>query len=76
MSRISFCQACSNEKHGVKTRKHIEHTCGNQGFVDKHITTVKVLKSIVKEIKEINGWGSHYMLPIGIIERKIEELKD
>lgn len=30
MSRKAFCQACSNEKHGVKTRRAVEHTCGKQ----------------------------------------------
>lgn len=26
--RKNFCQACSNKKFGVKTRKHVWHTCG------------------------------------------------
>ncbi|MEQ9426962.1 MAG: hypothetical protein RJQ09_21240 [Cyclobacteriaceae bacterium] len=28
MSRISICQACINEKHGIKTRIAALHTCG------------------------------------------------
>lgn len=26
--RIAVCNACSNEKHGVKTRIAVKHTCG------------------------------------------------
>lgn len=28
MSKMAFCLACSNEKHGVKTRVSLKHTCG------------------------------------------------
>lgn len=28
MSRIAFCEACSMQKHGAKTRIALEHTCG------------------------------------------------
>lgn len=28
MARISYCQACHNNKFGVKTRRAVEHTCG------------------------------------------------
>lgn len=32
------CQACTFKAHGVKTRKHITHTCGiKEGFVPKNI---------------------------------------
>ncbi len=28
LHRRPFCKACSNEKHGVKTRIRVIHTCG------------------------------------------------
>lgn len=32
------CQACTFKEHGVKTRKHIFHTCGiKEGFVPKNV---------------------------------------
>lgn len=31
MSRIAYCPACSNEKHGVKTRIAVPHTCERRG---------------------------------------------
>ena len=27
LTKKHHCQACSNKKHGVKTRKQIPHTC-------------------------------------------------
>ncbi len=28
MNRINACPACNSEKHGVKSRIALEHTCG------------------------------------------------
>lgn len=40
MSKIAFCAACSAERHGVKTRVAIEHTCekgeGNSNRLPKY----------------------------------------
>jgi hypothetical protein len=30
MKRIAHCQACSNERHGVKSRIAVPHTCGEE----------------------------------------------
>jgi hypothetical protein len=28
MGKFNYCQACQNDKFGVKTRLPVEHTCG------------------------------------------------
>ena len=44
MSKIAFCQACSNEKFGVKTRMAIEHTCERNSDVP---STEKIFKDLI-----------------------------
>ena len=34
---------------------------------------IQNMKQLVKEIKSVNGWGSHYMLPISFAERIINK---
>lgn len=34
---------------------------------------IKNMKKLIKEIKSVNGWGSHYMLPISFAERIIKQ---
>jgi len=29
-SKKNYCRACSNKKHGVKSRKSFPHTCGSK----------------------------------------------
>lgn len=53
MTKRSNCTACSFKKHGVKTRKSIPHTCGQDEEIDPLITlyhgTTEVLGKLIKE---------------------------
>lgn len=62
MSKKHYCQACSNERFGVKTRLPIEHTC-ERGNEDKgprehkiKITNSETGESFEVKAKDFVDW--------------------
>lgn len=56
--RNNYCQACSFAKFGVKTRKHISHTCGSDDIPKQHqyypkTSTREELDMYLKRLKEL-----------------------
>lgn len=69
MTKKNFCQACSNIKHGVKTRKSIPHTCNND--VRQAIRkTDKMLKDMEKTLKVIKSGYAGVMPNGNIVDRR------
>ena len=49
-NRREFCQACSNQKHGVKTRRSVEHTCMEEEY---ELSSEEQLEEIFMELKKL-----------------------
>lgn len=69
MSKRNFCQACSNEKFGVKSRIAVEHTCGQETQMNPNWKTYKdtIHGFTAKGLSRQTAWG--------LIRNKCHELK-
>jgi hypothetical protein len=57
MSNHHYCQACTNEKFGIRTRVYVAHTCGkNTQGNDEHATCPECNKEAgAHELKMFGG---------------------
>lgn len=68
MTKRTYCRACSNSNHGVKTPRSVPHTCGKSQ--DQIIEDKKRLESLL-HIKTIIESGYAGVLPNGnIVDRR------